>query len=345
MSTTTNLSVIKGFPYQVRARANGKYDLTSNHTFTTDGESVSLSMTAYNGLDMSYSASYESADTLDFSNTVLPYKWQYSTALTTDKYCLMPTGQNYENIKISAPTLNPEISISGVTVDSNFIASAFTWSGYVMKTVAYSNANAFIVKFHTHTRQTTDSNNCTVVTGSISVAMTKNVIKFWNNTTSAWQSVFSDLTNDSDFWMKISIVSNEVVFSFSTDGINYTDYTTGYSAINNVDFSYIGNNPNLAPSWVRNTGSFDLKELKMLDAGGNVIFEGVTSPKETLPGCTYNFEDDGSAITLNCFVVNSDESIVLTPDNSYGTSRLLGTVSIPSHTAYEYDNGTWTEKE
>ena len=46
---------------------------------------------------------------------------------------------------------------------------------------------------------------------------------------------------------------------------------------------------------------------------------------------------------VNYFAVNGDESVVLTLDNFYTNGWLLGTVSIPAHTAYSYDNGLWTE--
>lgn len=34
---------------------------------------------------------------------------------------------------------------------------------------------------------------------------------------------------------------------------------------------------------------------------------------------------------------------VLTPDNSYTNGWKLGSVSIPQHTVYSYNNGVWTE--
>lgn len=52
---------------------------------------------------------------------------------------------------------------------------------------------------------------------------------------------------------------------------------------------------------------------------------------ETYYGCLYNYTDDGSATTLNCFV-DGDSSIILTPDSSYNDKRFLGTVNIPVHT-------------
>ena len=61
-------------------------------------------------------------------------------------------------------------------------------------------------------------------------------------------------------------------------------------------------------------------------------FNGFTVTKtETLPGCSADYTDDGSAVTLNCFAIG-DEKVILTPNNNYTNGTYLGTVNIPSHT-------------
>ena len=132
MSTTTNIQVRKGLPYQVRVRADGKWDFTGNQTFTTAGQEYFATMETYDGLSMDYVESYQSADKVDFSNTVLPWKWQYSTALSTNRYCLMPAGQNYENVVEQFEGYVTDYTVVGSpTISSEYVVSGFSSSNYL----------------------------------------------------------------------------------------------------------------------------------------------------------------------------------------------------------------------
>lgn len=99
MTTTTELKLCKGLPYQIRVRARGEFDeVLDNQVFNADS-SVSVNMTTYDGFDMDYNENYECAQTVDFSNTLLPWKFEYSDTLQDAKFCLMPrTDTAYENI-------------------------------------------------------------------------------------------------------------------------------------------------------------------------------------------------------------------------------------------------------
>lgn len=544
MSTTENFNVYKGLPYQVRARAVGQYDYTASQTFTTEGQAVNVSMTAYDGLDMGYEESYQSADKVDFSNTVLPWKWQYSTALLTNRYCLMPVGTTYENVTwlgyaynfdvIGSPTINDETKvvsgfsdsnmiklsdlttsistfeiciklkttsvstdqtfvgyyttgsnrfyspqfnikndgtlqcnisfdgtswgISGTSLQSTNALSADTWywikftfdgtdykilvstdgttytewasytsssAPYGMKGMSWGtggssaifqslsgeidlsesyikvNGSDWFVPTFTKTAKQKLNPNITN-TGDVSIdrdfvasgfsssqylSATATTIegfdvgnsvwicKFrigpsiktsqilqsyfvlqivqsgyggyvvsWNNNTSSRVDLFSLSSGsiNTDYWVKVVISGSSRTFYYSTNGTTWTQcyQNNNFEIISgsNVSIQYIGYTP---WSYAFN-GTVDLKELKVEDGNGNVVWKGVVET-ETLSGCTYNFTDDGSATTLNAFAVNGDESVVLTPDNSYTNGWLLGTVSIPQHTVYSYNNGTWTE--
>ena len=531
--------VRKRLPYQVRVRADGKWDFTGNQTFTTAGQEYFATMETYDGLSMDYIESYQSSDKVDFSNTVLPWKWQYSSAMSTNRYCLMPMGQNYENVTqveyiynfdvIGSPTINNETKVvSGFSTSNylklkepfnpqsntwevrckfttgndvstasqilhsckgsgsdgrfgiglkignsskfNFYCSSggsswlfddygtytvlanttywikFGWTGteYYLdcstdgenytRDVTYSSTSSiysplvytyvgiystssmsdpflgsidltetyikingsnwwvteftkgakqvldssitkvgsptissdFVVSgFSTSNYLTTsnpsitgfDSNHSTwyfqFKTGSsvnsdpcfeglIPIFIESSYVKTWNANVGSGVSLFS-CTGSTDYWIKVVVNGSSRTFYYKTAN---NDWTQCYQANNfpegtssHVIITSIGYAP-----WPKGfTGTIDLKGLYVADLQGNVIWRAVYAVKETLPGCTYNFTDSGSATTLNCFAVNGDESIVLTPDNSYGTSRLLGTVSIPAHTVYTYNNGVWTE--
>ena len=87
-------------------------------------------------------------------------------------------------------------------------------------------------------------------------------------------------------------------------------------------------------------GSIDFNTA-YIKVDGQIVWNGIANVTVSLPGCTSNFVDTGAATTLNAFVINNTESVVLTPDNTYGGHRFLGTVSIPAHTAYNYSDGVW----
>ena len=143
--------------------------------------------------------------------------------------------------------------------------------------------------------------------------------------------------------------SKYVYFEVSTDNSSWTtiystDLSTYFfgndsSVTQQTKVIYLGSQGTASELW---GGSIDFNN-SYFKVDGQTVWNGMTNDNESLPGCTYNFTDDGSATTLNAFVVNNDQSIVLTPDNSYTNGYLLGTVSIPQHTVYSYNNGVWTE--
>lgn len=90
MSTTKQLKVYKGLPTIIKSRARGYYDDKTILTFNTDAESQNITMDVYDGLSYDIASSASGVKVLDFVNTVLPYKWDYSTALSTNRYCFAP---------------------------------------------------------------------------------------------------------------------------------------------------------------------------------------------------------------------------------------------------------------
>lgn len=367
MSTTTNLSVIKGFPYQVRARAEGKWDLTRNQTFTADGESVSLSMTAYNGLDMSYSASYESADTLDFSNTLLPWKWQYSASLTTDKFCLMPIGQTYENITETSGAT--PISLQGCTYNFTDDGSATTLNCFAVngdEGIVLTPDNSYNIPaqqggffngaiFFSHNPGVTlemlnvyDSNgnlkwqwdgNYNVV-GDLFVSENEEGIVttagYENGSYIETQDAFT--FEEGDFWeagayfLCITTGSQQTVMSskgfelgVNEDGHPYgTFYGIGTITLTDITLS-IGDEADISCWYSDDNDGYGFKyhlQSTLHNRAGHA--EDVMLNSAGV--------ESGEKVSFGCFQISGEQN-----------GWLLGTVSIPSHTVYEYDNGTWTE--
>lgn len=550
MSTTESFNVYKGLPYQVRVRADGKWDYAEPQIFTTDGQSVNVSMTAYDGLSETYEESYQSADKVDFSNTVLPWKWEYSTALSTNRYCLMPIGTTYENVVKLQWAPSNFTKVGNVNINESKIASNFTSANY-LKLGAVFNPSTYgwLMVFRVKTGSDVSSIHCINGSGVLSgadfqgvcvVTLGNNFVYYLSSTGSSWDianEVHGATTIQPNTWyyVRIAYTGSLYSLSLSDDGINWTtdasttsstpiyvssqpmliggsfynssnqspwngsidlsqsyikingsgwwvpgftkepktvtDYSAVYGSVsisgnivtmssygayiakyytgdygspstlemvakfkyinsdydgcvarffgtssgsvsnvkielkcNSTGVSFLTNSASGGPYKLRNYDNmqantwywakiivdasgcrgcvstdgqnwstpvwspsdntptvaqclsykgfsaycegnnayFDISECYV--KGDNTYYwQPLKTETETLPGCTYNFTDDGSATTLNCFAVNGDESVVLTPDNSYTNGWLLGTVSIPSHTVYSYNNGVWTE--
>ena len=141
MSTTKQLKVYKGIPTIITARARGYWDDKTMLTFDTAGESKSVSMSVYDGLNCDISDSASGVKILDFANTTLPYKWDYNSKLSTSKYCLAPSGQSYDvayykysNFAVvGSPTINYETGVVG----------GFSASDYLRIPNAMLNYNSF----------------------------------------------------------------------------------------------------------------------------------------------------------------------------------------------------------
>ena len=236
--------------------------------------------------------------------------------------------------------------------------SGFSTSNYIQLRDAFNPGNnpwEVQVKFTTSSDVTTNQQilHSRMGTGNsgrfgIGLSFENTHFNFYCSTNgSSWSfdlyGTYTILTNTT-YWVKIGWDGTEYYLEYSLDGETYTRDITNASTsgvYSPLTSSFIG---------VVNTGSFTNA------FGGSIVFsetnikindsvwwEGATPYREIMPGILSNYTDDGSAVILNCFAVNGDESVVLTPDNSYGTSRLLGTVSIPAHDAYTYNNGIWTQ--
>ena len=540
------LNVNKGLPYTVVARGEGYWDNLISKTFTTSGQETLLDMVTYDGLDADYETSYQSADTIDFSETILPWKIQYSNLLETSKFCLMPVGgdgftyQNIVEIKdklnatfVGSPTFNTETGIVSGFSASNYVtlgnlsmASYNTWSfetefttgnvvnetqaifienntgwnsgfniggtgnihiglssahsgndiGEVYTTTILSPNTTYNAKLEftgtaynfylnnvleaTITSSTklsdhvwnigctnnsdwpiaflgsvnlkktkfiansverilyekvpvqepnvtnldTATNNNGVVSGITSALPMKHSVTFYKNksfeiytkllTTSSvadineifvvpnvmllrtWNNNWNPCFYVNGSWQQISTGGN--VYTNSTyyircryfpdtttvDGKTYTAKNvyfekstdnSSWTSIYNTSLAtyFFGNDASVTEREIDGAwgaqgseiwkGSIDFNTA-YIKVDGQIVWNGMTNSTISLPGCTANFVDTGASTTLNAFVINNTESVILTPDNSYTNGWLLGTVSIPAHTAYDYVNGTWTEK-
>jgi hypothetical protein len=130
----------------------------------------------------------------------------------------------------------------------------------------------------------------------------------------------------------------------SEDGKSYVrdiSFNSTVPVTTNIQTTRLGTNYNGALSLI---GSIDLSETELLINGETFYKPEIYAVTQTIQGCTHNYTDNGQATTLNCFTVNGDERVILTPDTSYNNERFLGTVNIAEHDVYDYVDGEWIEK-
>lgn len=332
MSTLKQLKVMKNMPYQLRVRAEGYFDIASDQTFYYNDTYISEEMTEYNGLAMSYEDSYQSADKVDFSNTVLPWAYQYSTSLATDRFCLMPVGQSYENVT-GAVWVPSTFTVTGSVTITDKIASGFSTSNYISLQNSVFLGSDFEIggKFKTSSDVTTEQNVAAGQTNQyFGLSIQNGAITFNVGDGSQWLNPTGSksASANTEYWYKAIYNNGQYSLEISEDGVNYTQTHSLTSStvipafILRYGISRTGASPFL--------GEIDLSE-SYIKINGSTVWapewaKTSSGVAETLPGCTYNFTDDGSATTLNCFAVNGDEGIVLTPDNSYNIPPVYGNV-------------------
>ena len=337
MSTVKALQLRKGLPYQIRVRSNGNWDSVYDKTYESNGTLTDTAVT-YNGLSSIYGLSYQSADFIDFSETVLPWKYEYSTSLSTSKFCLMPAGFSYQNIEGVVYTYNFNV-IGTPTIDNNTkVASGFSNSNYIELSNPFTGSQApweIVVPFlitQTQSGYRDVFSSMAGVSGVYAgVTLGLNSNKFYLQlglTSSSYETITADFnaSTNTKYWLKATWSGSVYGFSYSTDGQNYTSIGTvnSTSALYRAEKTRIGVYGN-AVDHVFANGSIYLQDM-YIKVNGSDWFVPTFTPSsgtgttETLPGVTYNYVDDGSAMTLNCFTEQFDKGVVLTPDNSYSSN-------------------------
>ena len=361
MTTTTELKLCKGLPYQIRARANGKYDyVADNQTYSQD-TSVSLSMTTYNGLSEQYTQGYQTADITDFGLTALPWGYEYNSTLSTSRFCLMPIKHSYLNVVPTVDvrdfstngsvTIDDTTKIATVSGDANLLDYVYKAYGSALSTP--SSSLEICTKFKSTTQNdivggkakffgtsVTDSSAPLILTASWN-GMTIRTLNA-NNTTIISQS---DWSFDTWYWVKVIITTSSCTAYWSLDGSNWNGpiNVTGVPAL-----ATCANNPRWSLGRMNYTVSslYDLGETYIKADDSVYWWNPYTSgagTSETLPGVTYNFVDDGSAVTLNCFTENFDDAVVLTPNVSYGSHEMTNPLNGSIYTSMVYTEIAMTD--
>lgn len=336
----STFKVHQTLPYMFGARGVGYYDSVISKVPTAN-EDILLTMKAYDGLTETYTAGIDTAGKLDFTGTILPWKWDYNSGLDVSKYCLMPSGLTYENIKtpdvlgrnftvVGSPTIN----------DNTGVASGFSTGNYLtIPNSLGAIGNTFYYHFKTGSTPSSTIRLYTLEAFDALLETSSRELLVYSWSAQQFTTLIT-ASNNTEYWLRVRTSAGQRSYAISTDGSTYgaetviTDTTYGPQPSRIFYLGCYTNNE----FW---NGSIYLKDCYIINSNDVEIWRGYVPASYSLPGCTYNFADDGSATTLNAFAVQGDKSIVLTPDVEYYGNRYLGTVNIPQHNVYQYNNGTW----
>lgn len=351
MATTKTFKVNKGLKYLTKARGVGYYDYVQVFGGTEENISIELpTMTPYDGLSMVQTSGIECADIVDFSDTVLPWKWDYEKYLRTSKFALMPVGETYKVVDthvIHAPFYldaasrnitfykdkSFEIKAKIITPNTDSACQQFITLSDPTGTFDAESGVIFFRKNPNNQFEaglyTRANSYWNIGRGGSYIANKEQYLRIYYDP--SLQSLYFYVSDDGSSWNQVYAVS--MIMNFLGYGSEATEVTPV------IYFGSWGD----GVSEAMQTGAIDFSGC-FVYVDGKEVWNGTKNVFTTMDGCLYNYTDTGQATTLNCFTVNGDESVILTPDTSYNNERFLGTVNIAEHTVYDYVDGEWIEK-
>jgi len=236
----------------------------------------------------------------------------------------------YDNFTTTgSPTINADGIVSGfsrynyISLPKIFNPGASTWE----QQIKFTTGSSLSYQYQRLTGAPTDMKS------GANIVIQYDKLGIWlTSTNSSWNIYTGDnpsasiLQTNTTYWVKLIFDGSKYVLSYSTDGTNFTDVITANSstAVTSTQAMSFGAGSGSSPFY----GSIDLSE-SYINIDGSLWWKGGGRNIESLPGILYDYTDDGSSVTLDCYA-NGDTSVILTDDASYN-GTYLGTVAIPAH--------------
>jgi hypothetical protein len=331
MATIKKFNVRKYFKYIIKARGKGIYDYINPFNGTKKPLEINIETQDYDGLVMT-----QEGRSVSFNNTTLPWKWDYKNKLQTSMFALTKVGEN-----ITLPYTNYTYTNVGCT-DTNGVISGFSSSKYIsIGTFPSSYTKAKLVFLAESTTYTSNHQPLFALSGNDKAFQTRSTNSTWSVYDGGWTDGVNKLSPNVKYWFGVNVDENYLTGytledkKYTLDTLpDFTEWRQEWQISKDLDFLAggtftLGNNTGNNNSYWK--GKVYLKDFCRIWVDDVVVFPQTEILEENLPGCLYNYTDTGQAVTLNCFAVNGDESVVLTPDETYGTERFLGTVDIKEH--------------
>lgn len=252
--TDYEVQVLKGMVSTFGVRANGKYDSLVSKRITSSGEITSTLLKDYDGLYCELEQYANEPILMNFSNTILPWKWEYSYLLKNNLFSMLPYGTDYTHFY---DLYGNVIRNGNITLDINS-GECSNFSKYNSITLPESfdpqnyNTWEIFLKFKHSTnlsyqRLTGAPNNTTLC--QVVIGVDNNKLKIWMSSNGTSYDLLNgisgvtSLTNNTTYYVKATFNGTEYNFQLSTDGHNWTTeiYLSSSTKVNsNNDRFFLG---------------------------------------------------------------------------------------------------------
>lgn len=227
MSTTKTFKVNQNISRQLKCRAVGYYDYTNIVTPTKENSNLNIEMQEYDGLNYTLNNNGDSVDLIDFSGTILPWKFDMNNYLAKTKYCLQQYQETPYDIEMFERKYKYIENVGGLT-DNNGVFSGFSTSKY-LKLKEKFNPNApwsINIKF----RRLTTSYPTMIFghsePGLIQISIWETglylslstITSDWDIGSVSWEGSFE---TDKDYWVKAEFTGTEYKMYGSENGKDY----------------------------------------------------------------------------------------------------------------------------
>lgn len=240
MSTTKTLKVNQNFDRLLKCRANGYYDYVNAVIPTKDTKNINVEMQNYDGLQYIFNnQGGKGISIIDFSDTVLPWKFEMNNYLARTRYCWKP----YREEPYQVETWKPEyinLNVIGSPTINGSIVSGFSSSNYLTFNNSLVSKNNATYVFKVKLPSSMSSNQCIFERdyfANLEFRSETQDFRAWNWQINQYEKIM-DITFGKTYWFKINVNGDVKTYSYSEDGI---DYTTAYTMNDNGTNTTTGN--------------------------------------------------------------------------------------------------------
>lgn len=261
MTTTKTLKVNQNFDRLLKCRANGYYDYVDVVIPTKNNKDINVEMQEYDGLKYTIDRQSGAGTTIiDFSDTVLPWKFEMNNYLARTRYCLKSYSETPYQVEILEPKYN-NISIVGSPTINDNIVSGFSSSNYLTLNNSLVSKNNATYVFKVTLPTSITSNQCVFEQSyfaNLEFRSATQDFRAFNWGASQYAYIMAPELGKT-YWFKINVNGDVKTYSYSEDGIDYTTaYTMNDNGTNTTTGNfYIGETSRLGNIF---QGSIDLSE-------------------------------------------------------------------------------------
>lgn len=260
MSTTKTLKVNQNFDRLLKCRANGYYDYVNAVIPTKNTKNINIEMQNYDGLQYIFNnQGGKGISIIEFSDTVLPWKFEMNDYLARTRYCLKPYREEPYQVEI-LKQVPANYNIVGTPTFNGNVVSGFNGNNYLTLNRKLVSKNATYV-FKVTFPSSMSVSQCIFEQdyfANIEFRGNTQDLRAWNWQASQYEKIM-DITFGKTYWFKMVINGSVKTYSYSEDGQNYIEaYVMNDNGTNTTTGNfYIGITSHLGNIF---QGSIDLSE-------------------------------------------------------------------------------------